>query len=312
MLLCPTILVFCGILQCRGAKGHSAGGLAEELSNTPLDMQQQQEIKKAVRRHAYTRAERLLLAEIGRHPHSPVMLRILGGIFFLDGKYLNSAIAYKKSEAIAPLDAPSRYTLAMAYIVLKHADWARPELEELARSEPRNALYPYWLSRLDYDAMRFNDAIQEDLQAIKIDPKLMKAYDNLGLCYEGLGQYGKAITSYRMAERLNQDNQTPSPWPCLNMGALLIKMGQLDEAEKSLREALRFDPKFPKAHFQLGILFERQGRYANSLAELQKAVEFDPAYADPYYVLGQIYQRLGDKNKADSAIETFRHLKSAH
>jgi tetratricopeptide (TPR) repeat protein len=311
ILLSMTILTVCGVIQGQGKRDSPSFGLSIALSNAPLARRQQEELAKAVHAHEYVHAEKLLLSEINSHPHSSELLRILGGVFFLDGKYLNSAIAYKKAEALAPLDAPSRYTLAMAYIVLKHPDWARPELEKLERLDPHSPLYPYWLSRLDYDAMRFKQAIEEARQAIKVDSNFMKAYDSLGLCYEALGQYDKAVSAYRQALQLNQKDQAPSPWPCLNLGALLVKLGHLDEAKSILAEALRIDPRFPSAHFELGLLLEREGKYRASLIELQKAIQFDPSYADPYFILGRIYQRLGEKEKAERALGKFHRLKSS-
>jgi hypothetical protein len=53
-------------------------------------------------------------------------------VFFLDGKYLNVAIALKKAEKVSPLDDQSRFQLAMSYVILNHAGWARPELREVA------------------------------------------------------------------------------------------------------------------------------------------------------------------------------------
>jgi len=107
-------------------------------------------VEKEIEERNYAGAERLLLDEIRQHPDSPELLDILGWVFFLHGKYLNSAIAYKKEESLKPLSAHSRFELAMAYIVMGHRDWARPELEKLARENPGEALYPYWLSRVDY------------------------------------------------------------------------------------------------------------------------------------------------------------------
>src|SRR5213593_4268132 len=72
------------------------------------------------------------------------LLEFAGGIFFLDREYLNSAIAFKKAEAIAALSERSRFTLAMAYIELGRPQWARPELEQLYASKSGNALYLYW------------------------------------------------------------------------------------------------------------------------------------------------------------------------
>src|SRR4030095_10719056 len=118
------------------------------FQNLPLEPARRSDLEKAIRARNLQGAESLLLDEVQRNPKSSQLLVLLGGIFFQDGQYLNAAIAIKKAEAINPLDDSTRFTLAMAYIVLNHRDWARPELEKLAQNKSNNALYPYWLSRL--------------------------------------------------------------------------------------------------------------------------------------------------------------------
>jgi len=275
----------------------------------PLDATQRANLEQAVKSRDYTRAENLLVQEIERQPKSPALLILLARIFFLDGKYLNCAIAIKKAEALAPLEDPNRFTLALAYIILNHRDWARPELEKLAHSDPRNPLYPYWLGRLDYDAMQFKAAVAKLQKALELDPNFMKGYDNLGLCYEALGQYDDAIRIYQQAIRLNSQQQLPSPWPPLNLATLLIKLGRLEEAETYLQESLRYDPRFPKAHYQMGLLLGKQKKDNEALRELSQAAALDPTYPEPHYLLGKIYQRMGDHLKAETAWATFQKLK---
>ena len=287
------------------ATGVNPGALEE----APLDPARRLSLQAAIKSRNYARAETLLLEDIRRNPKSPQLLTLAGGIFFLDGKYLNSAIAMKKAEALAPLDDRSRFTLAMAYVTLEHRDWARPELDRLAASDPRNALYPYWLSRLDYDAQQFSAAIAHARQAIALDPGFMKAYDNLGLCYEALGKYDDAIQAYQDAVRLDHASRAPSPWPALNLGALLVKLSRLEDAEKYLKESLQDDPQFPQAHYQLGALLARQHKDAEAVQELKQAAALNPSYAEPYYLLGKIYQRQGNKNSAEAAWSTFQRLK---
>ncbi len=63
-------------------------------------------LKAAVAAHDYVAAEELLLKEIEPDPHSPRAARLLaylGSVYFLNHDYLNAAIAWKKSDAIAPL-----------------------------------------------------------------------------------------------------------------------------------------------------------------------------------------------------------------
>ena len=124
----------------------------------PLEPAQRAAVQQAIKARDYPRAETILVEEIIKNPKAPQLLTFVGGLFFLDGKYLNTAIAMKKAEAIAPLDDRNRFTLALSYIILNHGDWARPELEKLAGANPREPRYPYWLGRLDYDAMQFKAA----------------------------------------------------------------------------------------------------------------------------------------------------------
>jgi tetratricopeptide (TPR) repeat protein len=278
-------------------------------SSLPLSPEQQQLLQESLKARNYAGAEKLLVAEIEKKPQSAELLRFLASVFFLDGRYLNTAVALKKAEKIAPLDNPSRFTLALSYIILDHRDWARPELEALANVEPRTALYPYWLGRLDYDEMQFTSAVAKLRKALELDPAYMKTYDNLGLCYEALGQYDEAIKTYQEAMRLNRLKPQPSPWPPVNLGTLFIKLGKLEEADAALAESLRYDPRFPQARYELGLLREKQKRDDDAIAELKQAAELNPSYAEPHYALGRIHQRKGDTKNAEIAFETFHRLK---
>lgn len=266
-------------------------------------------ITEALRTSDHARAEALLLVAAEANPQSAEVLRVLGGVFFLRGRPLNAAIALKKAEAIAPLDERSRFTLAMAYVALGHRDWARPELAKLTAAAPASPLYPYWTARLDYDDGQYATAVKGLLRAVELDPRHMKAYDNLGLCYEALGRFDDAQRSWEEAIRLNAEQQAKSPWPALNFGLLLTRLDKLDEAEARFRESLASDPRFPPARYQLGITLGKKGRVAEAVAELEEAARLDPAYPEPQYALSRLYRRAGDKEKADRALQRFQEIK---
>ena len=275
----------------------------------PMSEAERTELREAVKARNYARAEALLAAEIERQPKSAELLTMVGGVFFLDGKYLNCAVAMKKAEALAPLRARERFTLAMSYIIINHRDWARPELQKLADQDPRSPLYVYWLGRIDYDAMQFKAAEAHFQKALNLNPKFMKAYDNLGLTYEALAQYDDAVRVYQQAVLMNRSEAAPSPWPPLNLSTLLIKLGRLPEAETYLEESLKYDARFAKAHFQMGVLLEKQKKDQPACKELLEAVQDDPSYPEPHYLLGRIYTRQGNKPKADAEWQTFQKLK---
>src|SRR5947209_1192779 len=260
-VFCQTLPV-CAHIAVLQQDDASASSFSFQLMELQLDPLRLTELKKEINARDYKPAEKILVEEAERDPRSPrsaKLLAIAGGIFFLDAQYLEAAIAWKKAEAIAPLDDRSRFTLAMAYVRLNRRDWARPELEKLVAAQPQDPLYLYWLARLDYDAHNYAVAISRLQKVVGLDPTMMRAYDSLGLCYDYLGQSNEAIKNFNRAVELNRLQSKPSPWPHVDLAGSLVSVNQLADAEKHLREALSFDPRLPQAHYQLGRVLEKQG-----------------------------------------------------
>jgi len=196
----------------------------------------------------------------------------------------------------------------MAYLQLNRRDWGRDELQRLSRGDPQNPLYLYWLAKLDYDARAYTTAISRLRRVIELDPNMMRAYNNLGLCYDALGQFDEAIQSFTRAIELNRRQKQPSAWQALNLAVSLISLNRLDEAVARLHEALSYDPKFSQAHYELGLVLDKEGKFQEAIAPLQQAIELDPSYPEPHYTLGRIYQRLGKREEAQAQIEEFKKL----
>lgn len=290
----------------------SALGTSGRIAELRLEPSRSAELESALNRRDYKRAEAILLEEAQRDPTSARTAKLYtmaGHILFLDGQYLNSAIAWKKAEAIASLDDQTRFSLAMAYLELNRPDWARDELQRLSQSDPQNPHYLYWLAKLDYDARAYTLAITRLRRVIELDPNMMRAYDNLGLCYDSLGQFEEAIQSFTRAIELNRKQKQPSAWPPLNLAVSLISLNRLDEAVARLHEALSYNPQFPQAHYELGLVLEKQRKFDEAVAPLRRAIELDPVYAEPHYTLGRIYQRQGKREEAQEEIEKFKTLK---
>lgn len=284
--------------------------LSSAVGDLPLDPPTKTQIQKAVSSREYAAAEVSLLRALEKNPADPRLLSYAGRIFFMDHKYLNSAIAMQKADSQHHLADTDRFTLAMSYIALKRPDWARGELDQLAQASPENALYVYWQGRLYYDGQKMTEAAEKFRCAIDLDPTFMKAYDNLGLVLDSLGKTDQAVQVYRSALTLDRERKIKSPWPPLNLGILLVRLNRLDEAEPLFREALRFNPDFSPAHYQLGSLLEKQGKTSPAIEELKRAGELDPADPKPHYALARIYRSIHDVRQADQEIEAFQSLRS--
>ncbi|WP_263351397.1 tetratricopeptide repeat protein [Acidicapsa acidisoli] len=270
-------------------------------------------MSNAVSARDYVTAEKLLLEEIQRDPHSlrtAHLLDFAGDIYFLNSDYLSAAIAWKKSEAITPLAPSLRFSLAMAYIRMGYPDWARTVLVSLAAQQPKEALYPYWLGRLDYDAQHYADAIQNFQRAVTLSPTMARAYDNLGLCYYSQNENALAVDNFRKAIELDRGSQHRSPWPYLNLAVTLQSLNQLKDAEANLHEALRIDTQLAPAHYRLGSVLEDIGRLDMAVDELQRASALDNRYAEPHLALARIYKKLGKADAAQQEVQAYLKLHS--
>jgi tetratricopeptide (TPR) repeat protein len=277
----------------------------------PLDPATLQALRQSIDAHDYANVERLLLAAIDKAPHSAGAARLLaftGSVYFLNQDYLHAAVAWKKSDAIAPLDPRLQFSLAMAYIRIHRPDWARAQLESLAAKNPADALYPYWLGRLDYDAERFEDAFAHFQHAIALDPGMARAYDSLGLCYYRNNLNDEAIASFKKAIELDRSSAHPSPWPYLDLAITQQFLDQVTDAETNLREAIRIDPNLAQAHFQLGTVLESLGRLDAAIVELQEAARLNAAYAEPHMAMARVYNQLGKKPEAQEQVKIYLHL----
>jgi tetratricopeptide (TPR) repeat protein len=283
-----------------------------DLSRLELSPESRHRMELALQQKDYKTAEQILVEEAERVPTSvraAQLLEFSGGLFFLDGQYANSIIAWKKAEAITPLDERTRFTLAMAYIEVNRRSWARSELEKLAQERPDNTLYLYWLSRIDYDDQKYNEAIATLQSVVKLDSNMARAYDLLGLCYDYTAQFEQALTSFRRAVELNRLQSHPSPWPPLDMAITQLELNRLADAENGVREAITYDAKLPQAQYQLGRVLDKEGKNEQAIAALKAAATLAPDYPDPHYLLGRIYQKLGHTDLAKAESLHFQRLR---
>jgi tetratricopeptide (TPR) repeat protein len=87
-----------------------------------------------------------------------------------------------------------------------------------------------------------------------------------------------------------------------NYGAVLLKLGKLDEAEQAYQRALESDPDSPYAKVALGMIAQRRGNPAGAIAHFQQATAEEAR--NPYPLL-QIGRALVTQKDFKGAIEAF-------
>jgi Flp pilus assembly protein TadD len=255
-------------------------------------------------------AERLTRNYLESHPTSPDGHFLLGLILFKQNRPKDSLAEY---TAGAKYRDPSAYDLEVVglnYVLLNEYMDADKWLSKSVQEDSRNWETWYYLGRTKYNENRFEEAANAFRQALKLSPENVKAEDNLGLSYEGLGRREEAEKAYRDAIRWQSQLLPQNPGPYLDLGILLVEQNRLQDAIPYLQQAVQISPQDPKAHHQLGRAYERLNRLAEAQAELEKAVEASPNDGALHYVLGQIYRRQGMKDRAQAEFEKSMELKT--
>ncbi len=88
-----------------------------------------------------------------------------------------------------------------------------------------------------------------------------------------------------------------------NLGAELLKQGQLQEAIEYFEEAIRIEPDYYEAYSNLGSALTTRRETERAIQVLRKAIEIEPHFAGSHANLGNAHSQL---NQLEAAIQSFR------
>ena len=79
------------------------------------------------------------------------------------------------------------------------------------------------LGRIYYMQGRIDYAVGQFQRVLKVNPQSYKAYDNLGLCYQALGDTGLATRYFLTAIKMVETDHPDYDWPYANLADLLLE-----------------------------------------------------------------------------------------
>lgn len=257
-------------------------------------------------------AERVARLYVSGHPNSPDGHYVLGRILFLEKKATESLAEFTAGAKYRTPTVDDLKVVASDYVVLGDYTDADKWFTKAVEWVPNDAQGWYYLGRTKYNENRFEEAVNAFKRCLELDPKNVKAEDNLGLSYAGLGRNDDASVAYHTAIDWQKDAPTREFGPYLDLGTLLVETNKSEEAIPYLQEALQLDGNDPKVHNQLGKAYLHANQLAKAQAELERAVALAPDSAPEHFMLGQIYRKEGHEDKAKEELARFTQLNGAH
>ncbi|MHC6204305.1 tetratricopeptide repeat protein [Breznakiellaceae bacterium SP9] len=141
----------------------------------------------------------------------------------------------------------------------------------------------------DYDR-----AIADHTQAIRLDPNYASAFNSRGLVYADKGDYDRAIADYNQAIRLGPNYESAYA----NRGNAYFSKGDYDRAIADYTQAIRLDPNLATAFGNRGVAYRNKGDYDRAIADYNQAIKLDPNDVSAFYNRGLDYSDKGDYDRA--------------
>jgi Flp pilus assembly protein TadD len=211
--------------------------------------------------------------------------------------------------------APGAFDLkivSLDYILLGDYSDADKWLTKMLEWAPNDSEGWYYLGRTKYNENRFEEAIHAFQRCLQLDPKNVKAEDNLGLSYAGLGRAEDAVSAYRTAIEWQKDASAKNPGPFIDMASLLLDQNRPTDAISSLRQAIEIAPRDAKAHELLGKAYSRLEQFPQAQAELESAIALAPQNPNLPCMLGPVYRKQGLTEKAKRELDRCASLNGTH
>ena len=173
--------------------------------------------------------------------------------------------------------ATAHYQLGVSYFNDGNIQPAFVELQKALELNPRdkeihNAIGVIYLVKLE----DYSKAIQHFQEALKIDNNYPEAANNLGNAYANVGDYAKAIESYRMA--LTNPQYKNAAMALNNLGMVYYRLSRYDEAMDAFKESMKRFSDFPLPYYGLALTYNAKGQYGDAAFALSRGIELDPAY----------------------------------
>lgn len=218
----------------------------------------------------------------------------------------NARESLSEYTAGARYQRPSAFDLkivSLDYVLLGDAIDADKWMTLSLKWNPGDSDGWYQLGRTKYSENRFTDAIAAFKQCLALDPKNVKAEENLGLSYAGIGNDAQAIAAYQAAVTWQAGADRKDPEPYLGLGTLFLDQNRPKDAIAPLIQATQIAPSVFQAHESLGKAYLQLNELPKAQIELEEAVKLSPDVARLHYILGQVYRKEGLTAKAKTEFD---------
>ncbi|MDP9017043.1 MAG: tetratricopeptide repeat protein [Candidatus Eremiobacteraeota bacterium] len=265
---------------------------------------------------------------VSQHPGSVAPARLLGDLYYRQGKLSNAESVYKSILFYNPNDREAHNRLGAVYATQNRIDEAISEytkslpaldsIADLVRLHIRKGDVAAYRAGLERDAANYPSQadlqgavgtayeVQHDyanalkffLKELDIAPRSVSALNHAGLAYLDIGNYEKAFSVLNQCVGLQ-----PTNYACtVNLAATYLEIHDYTHGKAFLDRAQALEPEHPEINVNYGYLSDALGNWKQAITYYVKALTISPLSRDAYLNLGVVYEAHQYYELAESAL----------
>jgi len=205
-------------------------------------------------------------------PKDPKPTHSLARLWASQGKFDQALAALQRSLTIAPDFLPAHLDRGDLYLGKNELDKAADAYRAGAKATRKPAIAYFKLGTVLEGQQRWADAEQAYLAAVKDDPLMFAAYNNLA--------FMAAARKERLDDALVWAKKAVAIAPTVTtiqdtLGWVYFARGELDPAAKAIAKAVANNPKKASFAYHLGVVYAQQGKKTEAVAMLKKSLDLD-------------------------------------
>ncbi len=221
----------------------------------------------------------------------------------------DTADAQKYLDKVTKLN-PSRTDaltlLARVYSDQRDYTSAINAYKKVIEADPSRAELYFEIGNIYLKTQKFQDAIQSYQKAIQLNITKKEAYLYIGNAYEQQKDFANAATSYERYLLLLPADPGPAQF---ELGMCYNELGQYDKAILALEDAVKSRPQEQPYNYQLALTYQKAKQYEKAEQTYRNLVALSPQDALNYYsMIIRMYDEAGMPEKAIGAAQKIIEL----
>ena len=257
-------------------------------------------------------AETIYRNVIAKNSTQPDALHLLGLIELQKGNPELSASLIQKAIAISKHNATYHFNLGVSLFQLVRYEQAKESYLAAIKIKPTDQKSLFNLGVTLQELNNDEEAVKYFDKVIALNSEHSEAFYSKGLSLQRLKKWLDAISSYDIAISIDAKHSQAYN----NRGMALKELKKFNEALLSLNTSIELSDSNPEAHNSKGLILYELKNFDQAAAEYHLAINIDPAFTEAYNNRGNAFksQRKYDLALADydKAINLDAHFSDAH